>query len=206
MMNGPTSLVSHDLRTASGGAPPPDTEAAVEDGGYPRAARWFVPYRSLASCALAGTFVLLALGAGNGAIQAVGMIACFVTLLDGERRGARLRRELEETVRTLELSRRRAAEAAAAVRRLAASVAHDVNNPLSAIKANVRWLGECRSSPAASSERIEVMADTLDAVDRITHVMGELKRKASEHGDAMTAGARSQLELDRRRSSQQLAG
>lgn len=95
-----------------------------------------------------------------------------------QRRGFQLRLDLERTVAALEASRERAAAAAAAVGRLAAEVAHEVNNPLAAVKVNLRLLGD-PASPAA--EREETARDALQAVERISRIVADLRLQALAH-------------------------
>jgi len=107
-----------------------------------------------------------------------------------QRRGLALRHHLEETVAALEASRARAAASARAVSELAARVAHEVNNPLSAVKVNVRWLAEAAPGQAQdaaehaaqhAAERAEVVADTVGAVERIARIVTDLKQQAVAH-------------------------
>lgn len=95
-------------------------------------------------------------------------------------REIRIERERTEALSGLAESERRRAEAErlADVGRLAAGVAHQVNNPLSAVKSNVRWLGESGAAAAPEAERHEVVADTLAAVDRISEIVADLRRAA----------------------------
>jgi len=123
---------------------------------------------------------------------------CVTWIFEGfaasQRRGLRLRHELEQTVGELREARRRAEEAVADVGRLAAAVAHEVNNPLSAVKVNVRWLGAHGLGSGGDGERSEVVDDALAAVERISGIVGELRREALERsamlGPAQTRGAR----------------
>lgn len=89
-------------------------------------------------------------------------------------------RERAEALAGLAESERQLAESArlADVGRLAAGVAHQVNNPLSAVKSNVRWLAEAGAAAAGESERREVVDDTLEAVDRISEIVADLRRAA----------------------------
>jgi signal transduction histidine kinase len=95
-------------------------------------------------------------------------------------REIRIERERTEALSGLAESERRRAESErlADVGRLAAGVAHQVNNPLSAVKSNVRWLGEAGAAGAPEAERREVVADTLAAVDRISEIVADLRRAA----------------------------
>jgi signal transduction histidine kinase len=103
----------------------------------------------------------------------------FQNFASSQRRGILLRRRLENAVDALEASRQRAADAVAEVGRLAASVAHEVNNPLSAVKVNVRWLGSDGLAPEDAPERAQVVAETLEAVDRIARIVVDLKSGAA---------------------------
>jgi signal transduction histidine kinase len=97
--------------------------------------------------------------------------AVFEEYAESHRRRFILGNKLEAKVAALEVSRRRAGQAADALGRLAARVAHEVNNPLAAVKVNVHWLAE----PHDPAERGEVVADTLEAVDRIARSVADLE-------------------------------
>lgn len=113
---------------------------------------------------------------GFGLIQTL----VFQTFAASQRRGILLRQKLERTVVALGASRQHAADAVAEVGRIAAAVAHDVNNPLSAVKVNVRWLGSEAAQEESATERAEVAAETLQAVERIARIVADLKRRAAE--------------------------
>ena len=66
----------------------------------------------------------------------------------------------------------------AEVGRLAAHVAHEVNNPLSVVKSNVQWLGQWAGGD--DSERAQVVADTLANVERIVEAVDEVRRQAGD--------------------------
>jgi len=98
----------------------------------------------------------------------------FENVAAAQRRGLRLRRQLERSVSEVEESRHRTASAAAHLQELASTVAHQVNNPLAAVKVNVGYLRDA----ADPAERREVAEETLVAVDRIARIVAELQRKA----------------------------
>jgi len=100
--------------------------------------------------------------------------AVFEEFAESHRRRFILGNKLEAKVAALEESRRRAGRAAEALGRLAARVAHEINNPLAAVKVNVRWLSE----PHDPAERGEVVEDTLAAVDRIARSVADLEAPA----------------------------
>jgi signal transduction histidine kinase len=89
-----------------------------------------------------------------------------------------LRQRLERAVTALGASRQRAADAVAEIGRLAATVAHEVNNPLAAVKVNVRWLATDGSEPAQAAERSEVVLESLQAIDRIAAIVQDLKARS----------------------------
>jgi signal transduction histidine kinase len=105
----------------------------------------------------------------------------FENFAASQRRGLDLRFHLEETVAALEASRARAAESARAVTSLAAQVAHEVNNPLAVVKVNVRWLADAPHDEGPPTERAEVVADTVGAVDRIARIVTDLRQQAAQH-------------------------
>ncbi|HYD41993.1 MAG TPA: histidine kinase dimerization/phospho-acceptor domain-containing protein [Anaeromyxobacter sp.] len=71
------------------------------------------------------------------------------------------------------------AERLAEVGRLAARVAHEVNNPLAVVKSNVQWLGRA-GAEADPAERASVVADTLESVERIVDAVDSVRRQAGE--------------------------
>jgi signal transduction histidine kinase len=112
-------------------------------------------------------------------------IQVFQAFARAQRKGVLLRHRLEHAVTELAASRRRAAEGVAEVGRLAAEVAHEVNNPLSAVKVNVRWLASEGTEPAHATERAEVVVESLQAIDRIAAIVLELRQRAVEQGEAV---------------------
>lgn len=78
-----------------------------------------------------------------------------------------------------ESERRRAeTERLAEVGRLAAQVAHEVNSPLAVVKSNVGWLGQADLAGEDAAERPQVVAETLENVERIGDIVSGLRRSA----------------------------
>ncbi|HET6438756.1 MAG TPA: histidine kinase dimerization/phospho-acceptor domain-containing protein [Anaeromyxobacter sp.] len=89
------------------------------------------------------------------------------------------RRRWQALEQLAESERQRAeAQRFAEVGRLAAHVAHEVNNPLSVVKSNVQWLGQGTGSDGG--EREQVVADTLASVERIVEAVDEVRRRAGD--------------------------
>jgi signal transduction histidine kinase len=108
------------------------------------------------------------------------------------RRMRRLDRELErEQGRALQLSetRRAQAERLAIVGRLASGVAHEVNNPMAWVKANVglleAHLAGRETLPAA--EVVELIAETRQGIDRVNQIVADLKSYARDDTDVIEA-------------------
>jgi len=116
---------------------------------------------------------------------ALTVTVAFEDFARSQRRGVALRRQLEETVAQLDTARRRAEVAAEEVGRLAAAVAHDVNNPLAAVKVNVRQLAD--GEAGSPEERAELIADTRAAIDRIAAIVISLRNHAAERLEAIEA-------------------
>ncbi len=100
--------------------------------------------------------------------------------------------QLQANLAQLQDAQARLVEASrlAAVGQLAAAVAHEINNPLSSLKANVAWLAEADVPPGP--ERAEVQADILAAVRRIALAVARLRDLAAGNlppgGGAATTG------------------
>jgi signal transduction histidine kinase len=159
----------------------------------------------LSQAARAGTFALMALGyvafdlswphrlplstrlADDVAVlaYAVIQILVFQSFANAREKSVVLRHRLEKAVADSAASRQRAADAVAEVGRLAAEVAHEVNNPLAAVKVNVRWLATEGAQPTCAAERAEVGAESLEAVDRIGAIVQTLKRRAADEQAAL---------------------
>jgi len=88
----------------------------------------------------------------------------------------RARQQAQEQLAESELQRAKA-ERLAEVGRLAARVAHEVNNPLAVVKSNVQWLGRS-GPPEDAEERHQVVADTLESVERIVTAVDSVRRQA----------------------------
>jgi signal transduction histidine kinase len=88
----------------------------------------------------------------------------------------RARQRAQEQLAESELQRAQA-ERLAEVGRLAARVAHEVNNPLAVVKSNVQWLGQF-GPPEVAEERQQVVADTLESVERIVTAVDSVRRQA----------------------------
>jgi len=78
----------------------------------------------------------------------------------------------------------------AAIGQVAAAVAHEINNPLAALKSNVIWLAEAAEEPGV--DRAEVLADALAAIRRIAGSVAQLRELAAgnlpSEGGAATNG------------------
>jgi signal transduction histidine kinase len=110
-----------------------------------------------------------------------GVLAAVVMAAAGARKLRELDRETEtqhsQALRLSE-SRRAQAERLAIVGRLASGVAHEINNPLAFVKANV---GALRRSllqgddPLSEDELEEILGDTTQGIDRICQIVADLK-------------------------------
>jgi signal transduction histidine kinase len=109
-------------------------------------------------------------------LSAWGVVATRRNWLDelaAERDRARALEELAESER-----RRAAAERLAHVGHLAAEVAHEVNNPLAVVKANVAWLAGAHLPDVDPAERESVFADAAENVERISDIVLRLRTAA----------------------------
>jgi C4-dicarboxylate-specific signal transduction histidine kinase len=93
---------------------------------------------------------------------------------------ARLERARRESLEALALSERRRtqSEKLAVIGRIAAGVMHEINNPLSYVRANLDFLQREMLAGTASSntsEVAEVIAETREGVDHIHRIAGDLK-------------------------------
>ncbi|HET6436861.1 MAG TPA: histidine kinase dimerization/phospho-acceptor domain-containing protein [Anaeromyxobacter sp.] len=77
---------------------------------------------------------------------------------------------------------RQKVERLAEVGRVAAEVSHEVNNPLSAARANITYLAE--HVDLTTHERAEILAETAEALKRISTTIGELRPLTEQPGEA----------------------
>jgi len=83
----------------------------------------------------------------------------------------------------------------AAVGQLAAEVAHEIANPLAALKANLEWI--FREGPAAGAEdRTEATEESLSALARIGESAARLRRLAAEAVEAVETADTAEGERD----------
>ncbi len=92
---------------------------------------------------------------------------------------ARLERTRREALEALALSERRRtqSEKLAIIGRIAAGVMHEINNPLSYIRANLDFLQRemLAETPSDKAEVAEVIAETREGVDHIHRIAADLK-------------------------------
>jgi signal transduction histidine kinase len=144
---------------------------------------------------------LMLWGAGTGAFEIVrwvgtGVAGGAIAAYASHAGGALFRRELAaarasaEAAAALALSERRRAtsERLAVVGRLAAGVAHEINNPLAFVKANLVFASEAVSSPSPDGPGARealgpALSDALLGVERIRRIVADLRDFAREDAD-----------------------
>jgi signal transduction histidine kinase/CheY-like chemotaxis protein len=90
---------------------------------------------------------------------------------------AKLQQAMGERDAELALARARLAEnrQLATLGRLAAAVAHEINNPVAVVAANLGYLRDTvAAQPSTAGDGVAAIQDTLDAVDRIAGVVRQL--------------------------------
>jgi signal transduction histidine kinase len=151
--------------------------------------------------ALGGGAVMLAVGGATGGelVQWVatcggmGLLATYGSALyrrawrhelDAERERARAVEELARSE-----AQRADAERLALVGRLAAGVAHEVNNPLACVKSNLAWLRDEVAGAAPrdglSPELGDVLQESCEGVDRIRQIVNDLRDYARDGTDVL---------------------
>jgi signal transduction histidine kinase/CheY-like chemotaxis protein len=143
-----------------------------------------------ACCALALTALVLAAGrrvgnafAQSGACQARLEAEVAARTEELARRGE----ELAATVARLEAARTHlgVTDRLAAVGRLAAGLAHEINNPLAVALTNLGWLREAPEAPAA--DRAAALAEAEAAAQRIAGIVRDVQDFAQERREATGA-------------------
>jgi signal transduction histidine kinase len=140
-------------------------------------------------CSIGGAAIRRAEGQGTPEIAAWLLLSGILTVLAAwgvvatrrrwtdelaaERDRARALEDLAESER-----RRAEAERLAQVGQLAAEVAHEVNNPLAVVKANVGWLAQAHLPDVDPEERTSVIADAAESVERISDIVLQLRTAA----------------------------
>jgi signal transduction histidine kinase len=74
------------------------------------------------------------------------------------------------------------AESLATVGTLAAGLAHEINNPVAFISANLNQLDELRGEPGAERMILDVLDETREGIERIRGIVSELSRLARSGG------------------------
>lgn len=120
----------------------------------------------------------------------VGILAVFGTLSFRRVRLAELRiqRDRAEALEQLALSehRRAQAERLASLGQLAAGVAHEINNPLNAVTANVELLASAGvSCPELGGETEAMVADVQHGLGRIAQIVRDLREYSSGGADML---------------------
>jgi signal transduction histidine kinase len=106
-------------------------------------------------------------------------IAWWGTTLHQRSEAERERAEAERLAAVTRLAEQQRKEARAErlmlIGQLAASIAHEVNNPLSFVAANVRYLGEVFEGTAPGADRLEVVNETQEGIERISNTIRMLQ-------------------------------
>ena len=88
-----------------------------------------------------------------------------------------LERKVAERTRELEkqIVERQHAERLASVGMLAASVAHEINNPLAVVTGNLDIMADIVKTPGEAGRLDEPLRDALDAADRVRNIVNDLR-------------------------------
>jgi signal transduction histidine kinase/CheY-like chemotaxis protein len=81
------------------------------------------------------------------------------------------------------------AEKLASIGRVTAAVAHEINNPLSYLGMNLRFIRDELGCDGSGAEVERALADSLDGVSRIAHLVARLRGYARGDADAPDAGS-----------------
>ena len=81
------------------------------------------------------------------------------------------------------------AEKLASIGRVTAAVAHEINNPLSCLGMNLRFLREELAGSYNPDELERALVDSIDGVSRITHLVARLRSYARGDADTPEVGA-----------------
>ena len=127
------------------------------------------------------TWVLMEAAAGGLAVWGTVLFArSWATEVASERARAWAAEQLARSER-----RRATAEKLATLGRLAAEIAHEINNPLAYVKGNIEWLSEALSASCrAPEEARRVLADTSVGLEHITRVVADLQAFARDDREA----------------------
>ncbi len=100
-----------------------------------------------------------------------------------------LQRAAEERLRGLREADLRLAkgEAQATIGTLAASLAHEINNPVAFISSNLNFIQELRKQEGSEAEIDEVLQETREGAERIGGIVGELLRLARREEERVEA-------------------
>lgn len=117
-------------------------------------------------------------------------IAVWATVLHSRSQAERLRAEAERLAAVTRLAERERQEARSErltlIGQLAASIAHEVNNPLSFVTANVRYLGEVLAESTPSDDRLEVLQETNEGLERIGNTIRMLQVFVQPNGGPLS--------------------